>query len=284
MTLVGHKQAIEQIVALLGAGRFPHAMIIHGPRGVGKRKVAEALAYRLVCGGEGIKADESSAAYAQIMAGSCPDFHVVEPEKGKKSIGIGQAREVLAVLGRSADTQRVVLVDALDDLTEEAANTLLKTLEEPRPGITFLLVCHQLSAVLPTIRSRARLLRLHPLALEDVRKVLRVAGEDESLAPLAQGCPGMVLGEGAEALRKLSDQLAAHVREGAALPAFTQSTAPLVVGALKVLLAGQKPTLATAKAYAALAKLEAQAGDMNLPHALVAEAAVAVVREVASPR
>jgi DNA polymerase-3 subunit delta' len=279
MTLVGHKQAVEQIVALLQAGRFPHALIIHGPRGVGKRKLAEALAYRLVCGGEGIKADESAPAYAQIMAGSCPDFHVVEPEKGKKSIGIAQAREVLAVLGRSADTQRVVLVDALDDLTEEAANTLLKTLEEPRPGITFLLVCHQLSAVLPTIRSRARLLRLHPLALEDVRKVLRAAGEDESLAPLAQGCPGMVLGEGAEALRKLSGQLAAHVREGAALPGFTPATAPMVIEALKVLLAAEKPSLATAKAYAALAKLQAQAADMNLPHALVAEAAVGIVRE-----
>lgn len=283
MALIGHIQAQEQLVSLLADGRFPHALIIHGPRGVGKRKLADMLAYRLVCGGEGLKADESAPAFAQLQAGSCPDFHVVEPEKGKKSIGIAQAREVLAVLGRSADTQRVVLVDALDNLTEEAANTLLKTLEEPRPGITFLLVCHQLSAVLPTIRSRARLLRLHPLALDDVRRVLRTAGEDETLAPLAQGCPGVVLGEGAEAFRKLSDQLAAHVREGAGLPAFTPATAPLVLGALKSLLAAELsargPTLATAKAYAALAKLEAQASDMNLPNAMVAEAALGLVRD-----
>lgn len=288
MSLIGHKASQEQLVALLAAGRFPHALIIHGPRGVGKRKLADMLAYRLVCGGEGLKIDEGSPAFAQMQAGSCPDFHVVEPEKGKKSIGIAQAREVLAVLGRSADTQRVVLVDALDNLTEEAANTLLKTLEEPRPGITFVMVCHQLSAVLPTIRSRARLLRVHSLALEDVRKVLRAAGEDESLAALAQGCPGAVLGEGAEALRKLSAQLVAHVREGASLPAFTPATAPLVVGALKSILAAELsakgPTLATAKAYAALAKLEAQASDMNLPNALVAEAAVAVVRDAASHR
>lgn len=290
--LVGHAQAQTQIGALLSEGRFPHALLLHGPKGIGKRLLATHLAYRLICGaGEGAEADMFGPAKpasplshnaaapqaAQLEAGSCPDFHILKPEKAK-SILIAQVREMLSVLQRSADGARVVLIDALDDLTDEAANTLLKTLEEPRPNIYFLIVCHQLSGVLPTIRSRCRLMRLQPLSLDETRTVLNAEGGDTSLAPLAHGCPGAMLGERAAAMAKLSDQLGTWLREGGPPPTFTPGSQGLVPEALLALLAAQPgATLAAARRYAALQDLKAKAADMNLPAAIVAEAALNIM-------
>ncbi|MCP5405865.1 MAG: AAA family ATPase [Pseudomonadaceae bacterium] len=291
--LIGHTDAKTQLATLLAGARFPHALLMHGPQGIGKRTLAEHLAYRLICGptdgaGQGadmfgnstpadpLAHDVGHPACAQLQAGSCPDFHVLAPEEGKKSIGIDAARDLLATLQRSADTARVVVIDALEQLTDEAANALLKMLEEPRPNIYFLLVCHQLSATLPTIRSRCRLLRLHPLSLEDTGKVLVEVGGDVNLAPLAKGCPGTVLGKEAQTLHELM----AHLRpalQGQSVPAPSTAQAPLVPQALLALLAEHTPTPKQAEAYAAIATLMQQARTLNLPHTLVAEQALGVV-------
>jgi DNA polymerase III delta prime subunit len=290
-TLVGHAQAQARIGELLSAGRFPHALLLHGPRGIGKRLLAMHLAYRLICGpGQGTEGDmfgpakpagplsydAASPQAAQLEADSNPDFHILQPEKSK-SIVIAQVRELLSVLQRSADGARVVVIDALDNLTDEAANTLLKTLEEPRPDVYFLLVCHQLSAILPTIRSRCRLLRLHPLSLEETRAVLNAQGGDTSLAPLAHGCPGRMLGDGAAAMAKVSEQLSNWLREGGTPPTFTPAATGLVPEALMSLLGAAPPTPDAARRYAQLQTLRAQAADMNLPAGLVAEAALNIM-------
>lgn len=207
--LVGHLQAQSRLANLLETGRFPHATLIHGPRGIGKFLMAQHLAWRLICGpnpqennmfgegeGSGLSYNEDSPQAAQLTAHSCPDYHIVTVEEGKKSIGIKQIKTLLETLGRSADTARVIVLDALEDLTDEAANTLLKTLEEPRPGIYFFLISHQLSAVLPTIRSRCRLLPLQPLSRDEVAQVLAANGANPALAVTAGGAPGNVLGQG----------------------------------------------------------------------------------------
>jgi DNA polymerase-3 subunit delta' len=175
--LIGHADVIQQLQTLLAAGRLPHAMLLHGPKGVGKRLLAEHLAWRLIAGGEGIRVDVNAPAYHQLVAGSNPDLHILAPEEKKKSTSIKQVRALLENLQRTADTQRVVIVDSVDDLTEESPHVLLKTLEEPRPGLTFILISHALGKVLPTIRSRTRLVRVGTLSGSE-QMLVRAANPD----------------------------------------------------------------------------------------------------------
>ncbi len=290
--LIGHSQPRAQLASLLESGTFPHALLLHGPKGIGKATLARLLAERLICGPAVAEADmfgtvaatdplapnEASPQYHQLQAGSCPDFHVLErllnPKTKKlfQNIKIDQVRELLGTLGRSADTARVVIIDAVDDLSDEASNILLKTLEEPRTGIYFILLCHALSRCLPTIRSRCRLLRMGPLSTAETVQVLERQGAENplQLADLAQGCPGLVLGEGAPALAVQA--AVADVESyfaGGALPSM--SNAALVLDATLRVLAAKKGYTA-AHAYSQLARTTAQAAEYNLPLAALAEA------------
>jgi DNA polymerase-3 subunit delta' len=283
--LIGHQSALAQLAALLTSGRFPHALLIHGPQGIGKHTLATQLATRLICGpavqepsllgpqpdspATDILAPNTTApAWHQLQANSCPDYHVLTPEDGKKSIGIKQVQSLLEVLLRTADTARTVIVDSLEDLTPEAANTLLKILEEPRPGIYFLLIAHQLSATLPTIRSRCRLLKLAPLTLEQTRQVLVGQGADASLAPLANGCPGSVLGPAAKARQAVLEALQSGQ---------TPPNNPEFINTLLTYLSQQPPTLAVAETYFKLAALRRDQTDKNLPASLTNEAALRLI-------
>lgn len=284
-TLVGHSAVVRQLGVLLAEGRFPHAVLLHGPKGIGKRVLADALLARLICGpagvvenvGNGLFGDEpvavdgdplapdiTCAAWHQLQAGSCPDAYVMAPEEGKKSIGVKQIQALLEALQRSADTARVVIVDCLEDMTTEASNTLLKTLEEPRKGIYFLLVAHQLSAVLPTIRSRCRLIRLQPLDPHDVDVVLHAIGVEGTLARVANGCPGAVVGPAAAA------QLALH--EAVMAGEVPPMTAPHMVDVVAQAVASGAPNLARAEAYRAMMTLKHKAEAINLPISMVNEA------------
>lgn len=279
--MIGHHQAQTQLAQMLESGRFPHAILIHGPQGIGKRKLAELLAYRLICGpaapaevdmfgapveaaGQGpLTFNESAPAYHQLQANSCPDYYILTPLEGKKSIGIKQVQELLENLLRSADTARTIIVDSLEDLTPEAANTLLKTLEEPRPGIYFILIAHQLSATLPTIRSRSRLLPLRPLSNPETVAVLEENKLDASLAAIAAGCPGSVIGAGAKVRAEALLALQNGQKPALNNPAFTST--------LLQHLATQSPSLQQAEAYFKLAQIQRDQADKNLPAALVAE-------------
>lgn len=283
--LIGHQSALAQLAALLTSGRFPHALLIHGPQGIGKRTLANQLATRLICGPavqepsllgpqpdspatDILAPDTTAPVWHQLQANSCPDYHVLTPEYGKKSIGIKQVQSLLEVLLRTADTARTVIVDSLEDLTPEAANTLLKTLEEPRPGIYFILVAHQLSATLPTIRSRCRLLKLAPLNLMETQQVLAGQGADTSLAALANGCPGSVLGPAAKARQAVLEALQSGQ---------TPPNNPELINTLLTYLSQQPPTLAMAETYFKLAALRRDQADKNLPASLTNEAALRLI-------
>lgn len=282
--LIGHHQAQTQLAQLLGAGRFPHAILLHGPQGIGKRMLAEILATRLICGpaqaaeadmfgvpqipaGQGpLAANENSSQYHQLQAQSCPDYYVLQPEENKKSTGIKQVQALLEALLRSADTARTVIVDSLEDLTSEAANTLLKTLEEPRPGVFFILLAHQLSSTLPTIRSRCRLLALRPLSLEETQQVLKEKGEDPALATIANGSPGSVMGKDAKLRAEALLALQNGTKPALSTPQFTST--------LMQHLSKQTPSLHQSETYFKLAALQRDAADKNLPAALTAEVAL----------
>ena len=207
----------DQVAAFLDAarsGRMHHAWLLAGPQGVGKAGFAHAAAQWLlaVAAGPAVPKDrfevpKDHPVAALIEAGSHPDFKLLErlprpsSEELARSITVEQVRglQPLFATTPSLSPRRVVLIDAIDDLERSAANALLKNLEEPPAGTIFLLVSHAPGRLLPTIRSRCRLLRFAPLEDDMVRVALRRAlpeaddGEVDALVRVADGAPGNAL-------------------------------------------------------------------------------------------
>lgn len=199
--IIGHTEIQTDLNTLYQSGKMPHALLFHGQKGVGKRLVAEVFARMMLCGKEGVDDSKltfrtNNVEYAQIEAGSNPDFHILQVPEDKKSISVVQVREVLSKLSLSSDGERVVIIDAAEDMGRAASNALLKTLEEPGQGIHIILICHNISKLLPTIISRCRQFRFAPLEASASVQVLKKNHPDlsqsklEELALLCAGCPG----------------------------------------------------------------------------------------------
>lgn len=142
---------------LIGRTQHAHAYLLHGPAGSGKRQMAELFARFLLC-------KQPQAAQACGQCRSCklyaadthPDMLRVEPEEPGKGILIAYVRELVASIQQTAQQggRQVVILEPAEVMTLESANALLKSLEEPSAGTVFLLITHQLSFLLPTIKSR----------------------------------------------------------------------------------------------------------------------------------
>lgn len=143
--------------------RLPHALLVHGPRGVGKRALAERMAQFLLCEGKTRPCDACDAC-RWFLAGNHPDFRRLEPEvlwreppeKPSSVTKVEQVRELADFLyiRSHRGALRVALVHPAEHMNENAANALLKGLEEPPAGAVFILVAHRPAQLLPTIRSR----------------------------------------------------------------------------------------------------------------------------------
>jgi len=214
----GHDAQIEELIAAPESGRMHHGWIFAGPQGVGKAGIATDFAKRLLVLGAGrpvpadrLAASESDAAVKLMEAGAHPDFVRLErlekeDKKGEggslaRNISVDQVRSLARLLNNapSMGSRRVILIDSADDLETGAANALLKNLEEPPAGAVFLLIAHAPGRLLPTIRSRCRMLRFQPLdddamalALADAMPDLPAA-ERAMLGRSAQGSPGQAL-------------------------------------------------------------------------------------------
>ena len=146
--------------------RLPHALLVHGPRGVGKLGLAERISQLLLCEGQGARKRpcDTCDACRWFLGGNHPDFRRVEPEvlwaekpeKPSLVIKVEQVRELADFLyiGSHRGRLRVALVHPAEEMNENAANALLKGLEEPPAGAIFILVSHRPAQLLPTIRSR----------------------------------------------------------------------------------------------------------------------------------
>lgn len=190
-------------------GRLHHAWLLTGPEGVGKATFAYRAARRLLgaapdpaLGLLGAKADDPVS--RQVAARSHPDLMVLELQsedgKPRKVIPVDEARRLPEFFSKApaAAPYRVAIIDAVDDLNVNAANAVLKTLEEPPERGVLFLVSHQPGRLLATIRSRCRRLAFAPLAEEAVVRLLadRAAipeGEGTRLARMAHGAPGLAL-------------------------------------------------------------------------------------------
>lgn len=165
------------------SGRLHHAWLITGTHGIGKATLAYRLARALLAGREpdaGLQMDPADPVFRRIAAGTHAGLMVLErgaDEKTKRmrrEIVVDEVRAVTQFLRRTAGEGgwRVVIVDGAEDMNANAANALLKLLEEPPPGALLLLVCHAPGLLPMTIRSRCRRLRLSPLSETDVETLL----------------------------------------------------------------------------------------------------------------
>ena len=208
--------AVAALQRMVAAGRIPHALLLSGPEQVGKRRLALGLAQALNCEAAESRPCGQCRACQRIAASKHADVEVVAPgalclvtdhdHSRSRTIGICAVRriELAAALQPYEGRQRVFIVDPAEALTEEARDAFLKTLEEPPPAVSFVLLSARLALLPETVRSRCRELAVAPLPDGELAAWLEAeAGlapeQAGALARFAQGRVGWAvsaLGEG----------------------------------------------------------------------------------------
>ena len=218
--LFGHEAAEQALRGAVADNRMHHGWLLTGPEGIGKATLAYRFARHLLAApderdqlGSSLDVGPQTSAARQVLALSHPGLLVIRrpyDPKGKRftaSIPVEDVRRLRSFLTHTVDANawRVVIVDSADELNANAANALLKSLEEPPPRTVFLLISSAPGRLLPTVRSRCRTLSLAALDTANLRRAVMQAitsAEDASapgaqnwdeLASLAQGSPRAAL-------------------------------------------------------------------------------------------
>ena len=188
--LFGHTAAEQELVAAFASGRMHHGLLLAGPEGVGKATLAYRFARHMLADpgerdpfGQSLEVAAETTAARQVKALSHPGLLVIRrawDPKAKRftaSIPVDEVRRIKSFLGHTsaAGANRVVIVDTADELNLNAANALLKSLEEPPARTCFLLLAAAPGRLLPTIRSRCRVLDLRSLGEADLRRAAQAA-------------------------------------------------------------------------------------------------------------
>ncbi len=232
-TLFGHESAERTLAEALASGRMHHGWLLAGRDGIGKATLAYRFARAALAKlderdpkGHSLTVSDDTIASHQVRALSHPGLLLirrtfdVKTKRFTTSIPIEAVRRLRSFLAhRAADNAwRVVIVDKADELNINAANALLKSLEEPPAGTVFLLVSSAPGRLLPTIRSRCRTLALQPLSDDALRaaatQALAATGQEEPgvadwpvLERLADGSVGRLLGLWAGGGRELHERI-----------------------------------------------------------------------------
>ena len=257
--VVGHDEAVAMLKEAVVSGRVTHAWLFTGPPGIGKLHTARVFAAALNCPSGG---DGTCDTCRRILRGVHPDVHVIVPEGDNLLV-----EDVRAVREEASRTHHeapiaVFILDEADRLTEAAANALLKVLEEPPPGVVFVLVARSPEALVDTVPSRARTLPFVSLSLAELTAALgaRLDLDPDQTAWAAAASHGRL----ARATALLTDE-AARTRRSTVLDltdrlASGQPSDALAAAATVVAIADEVAAAARTRQERELAELEESFG------------------------
>jgi DNA polymerase-3 subunit delta' len=314
--ILGQPAAIEMLRGVLGTGRVPHALLFHGPEGVGKSTVARAFAAALVCERSDEAACGDCATCSLLASGNHPDFlpvgrltrkeikgketsrlatHVGDASEGElgSRILVDQVRKLneLVALRPRQSRRRVFLIDPAERMNREAQNALLKTLEEPPERSALILVSARPHLLLPTVRSRCFSVGFSALRPADLAPLLEARGipreEVHVRAALSEGSVGQALSLDLEARRERRGEIFEMLDALSSAPAAVER-----LPAMAASLAGKdEPTLLDGLALlqgmlrdAARTATSEEGGDERLIHADLADALTGLGRRLGAGR
>jgi len=195
--------------ALSGEGAPSHAYLFHGPGGAGKRAAARAIAAELLAEGS----QEPEGAKARALSGNHPDLTWIAPSGAHEILVSDIDRPLVASASKTPfeSQRRVFVIERVDELGDEAANRMLKTLEEPAAFVHMILLTERLAEVLPTIASRCQLVRFDAPSIEEVAADIERGGVPPQTAV---ACARLSLGDAGQA-RELATPQGARLRSAA---------------------------------------------------------------------
>ncbi len=222
--LINQQHACSLLRGALRSGRIAHAYLFVGPSGVGRLTTARAFAQALLCSAGGDDACGRCAACHKAGSGTHPDLRILSPsgrtETGaeRRAVGIDQIRELKrdAAYPPYEARWKVFIVEDAEAMRAEAANSLLKVLEEPLPGVIIILIAESIAGVLPTLVSRSQLVRFSFVSAPEIAHALTEragvpAERARYLAALSGGRVGAALvaaGTGEEPFERRADVVA----------------------------------------------------------------------------
>ncbi len=236
---LGHQEAERVILQAFNAGKMPHAMIFSGLEGIGKSTFAFRLVRFLLSRpvedpnqdalfameapppAASLDLDPENPVFRRVASGGHADLLTIarayddKKDKQKATLDVAEIRKVAPFLRKTAAEGgwRAVIIDDADTMGRSAQNAILKILEEPPPHTVIILVTHRAGALIPTIRSRARVIDFKPLSAENMSALLAMQGhhlsgaEVTALHTLADGSIGKALelveGSGLDVMAKI---------------------------------------------------------------------------------
>jgi len=238
----GNRHTQSVLLSMLEREKIPQTLLFAGLEGIGKATLARRFAARILGDAARIEQDDlsldaNSSAIATreklpadkrnddpLVFSSHPDFLTFPPDGPLRQINIPQMRllKERAQFKPLKGTRRVFLIDQVDRAGEQAANSLLKTLEEPPDHLILIMTAENVYDLLPTIRSRAVILNLSPLSNEDMKEFARVRGIDhaERRIALSGGSPGLAAMLDIDLFQKRRAAMLALLKTGSGVASF----------------------------------------------------------------